>query len=169
MGNGLCAYDDWYGEITYDDDENPISVTGPYGKQWTFTSNPVALYGDYEYYYGSDYESSYDYYYDYSDEYVWSSSVYSTFLTSSEYDGWAAMYTPDWESWYLWDQSGSICNLEMDWVDIDDMDAGIYGFTVKNDDGTCIYDEFYSTTTYYEHFGLTNLDGKYARIVWQET
>jgi hypothetical protein len=34
----------------------------------------------------------------------------------------------------------------MDWIDPEDMAAGTYGFTVKNDDGTCYYDEFYSTT-----------------------
>lgn len=154
---------DWenYEDYDWDDyysDEDYYAMYEDYYSDYDWES-----YEDYDYY--SDYDESYDYY-DYYEEYAWSSAAFSTFLVSSEYDGWAAMYTYDWSSWYLWDQSGSICNLEMDWVDPDDMAAGVYGFTVKNDDGTCIYDEFYSTTTYYEHFGLTNLDGKYARIVW---
>lgn len=47
-GNCLCAYDDWYAEVTYDDGGNPVSMVGPYGKDWTFTMDPAALYSDYD-------------------------------------------------------------------------------------------------------------------------
>jgi hypothetical protein len=148
-------YDDYDWEETYEEygDYNWDDPYADYSEE-----DYYAMYADYysdvdwedyeDYDYSDDYDASYDYYDDYSEEYAWSNAVYSTAMVSSEYDGWAAMYTLDWVSWYLWDQSGSICNLEMDWVDPEDMGAGVHGFTVKNDDGTCYYDEFYSTTTY---------------------
>jgi len=66
------------------------------------------------------------------------------YLVNSEFDGYGVIYSFDGVSWYLWDQSGSVCNMEYDY---NDEGTDINGFFVTNDDGTCLYDEFYSTYT----------------------
>ena len=66
------------------------------------------------------------------------------FLVNSEVDGYGAVFTFDGESWYFWDQSDSVCNVEFDYGDDGIVVNGLF---VTNDEGTCFYDDFYSTYT----------------------
>jgi len=127
-------YEDYYADVDWSSyDEYSEEDWGEYYDDYS---------EDYTYEY---YDYDYDYYYD--DSYPWNDDYLVQYLVSSEIDGYAAIYTADMVSWYLWDESGSICNLDLDWIDPNDPEQGIEGMYVTNDDGTCYYDDFYSTAT----------------------
>jgi hypothetical protein len=51
------------------------------------------------------------------------------------------------ETFTLWDESDSSCDAAMDWIDVTDPGQGVYGFSVSNSTGACMYEDFYSTST----------------------
>jgi hypothetical protein len=64
------------------------------------------------------------------------------YLTSEDQDAYAMIWTEDEEfnTVYVWDESGAICTLTTDWISEDPMD-GAWGFFVSDPDGTCPYVE----------------------------
>jgi hypothetical protein len=112
---GECAYDDWYGTLTYAEGTTDAeSIIGPMGNSWTFTMEPSALYSDY------------DYTYDYSDEdYEWDDSVDMDWEDYEDYD-WEDYEDYDWEDGadYDWDYDSSDSYYEYDY----DYDYEDYGW-----------------------------------------
>lgn len=64
------------------------------------------------------------------------------YLTSEDQDAYAMIWTEDEEfnTMYVWDESGAICTLTTDWISEDPMD-GAWGFVVSDPNGTCPYVE----------------------------
>jgi len=108
---------------------------------------------EYTYYETEDYDYDYDYDYtyeeydyDYEDSNVWDDSEFVGFLINEDVDGYAVLYSDDYMSYFLWDSSGSVCNMAIDLM-YTDGPSGVNGFSATNDDGTCLYDDFYSNIT----------------------
>jgi hypothetical protein len=152
---GTCPYvesEGWtYSWYTADEDLNPISVVGPYGNTWYFTSEEDFYGGEVcendESVADVDGDTCSSYYdanpdgcgnYD-TDEFIaareccvcgggstgsYSSGEFSwyMYLTNDEVDGYAMIWSedPEFNTLYVWDESGAICTLTTDWIDATD-------------------------------------------------
>ena len=149
---------------------NPLTIVGPYGNTWYFTS-------EYDFYGGEtcynddsvgdvDGDTCSDYY-DYNPDscggydtedfiaareccicgggstgYYEDSFDWWMYLTNPDVDGYGIIWTDDstYNTLYLWDESGATCTLTTDWKSDDPME-GAWGFFVSDPDGTCPYVE----------------------------
>jgi len=137
---GPCPYIEeqgWdYTYVTLDENQEPVSIIGPWGYEWMFKD---------EMEFAEEYPTYLMDFYQYQSEeqgyYEEITPVWYNFIVSEELYSWAviATYDPAFNKFYLWTPDDNTCALYPDWIS-ENPEDGVNGFFVDYEPGySCPY------------------------------